>query len=187
MKSLKESFNLITLGSIILDVIFILLGIFLIANPSVGLESGLVLLGIILLISGLFSIIKYVTNGSRFFKFELVFGIISFIAGLFAMIKPFDVATLITVLVGIWLILSSAVKFAMAVEFRKLRNGTWAFDLTISTLTILLGIMFLINPFKGYMILTSYAGVLIMIYSAMDIVQQLFIRQRVNDIIKLFK
>ena len=186
MKSIKEGFNLITLGSIVLDLIYIILGIFLIANPSVGLEAALVLIGILLIISGIFSIVKYITNGFSFFKFELIFGILSFIAGIFAFTKPFDVATLITVLIGIWLIISSAVKFAMSLELRKLKNGSWAFDMTVSALTIVLGIMFLINPFNGYMILSSYAGVMLMIYSAMDIVEQMFIRKRTHEIIKLF-
>ena len=186
MKNIKEGFNLITLGSVVVDLIFVFLGIFLIANPSVGLESALVLIGIILIISGIFSIIKYISNEIKLFRFELIFGIISIIAGVFAMFKPFDVATLITVIIGIWLILSSAVKFAVAIEFRKLKDGTWAFDMTVSALTIILGIMLLINPFYGYMLLSSYAGVMIIIYSSMDIIEQFFIRKRAKEILKLF-
>ena len=186
MKDLLKTFNLITLGTIALDFIFIALGIFLIANPAVGLESTLVLIGIILIVSGILAIIKYITNEHNFFKLELIYGILSFIAGLFAIYKPFDVATLITVIIGIWLVITSVVKLVMAIEFRKLKGSTWAFDLTVAILTILLGAMLLINPFKGYMVLSSYAGVMLMIYSSIDIVEQFFIRKRANQILKLF-
>ncbi|MBR1416707.1 MAG: DUF308 domain-containing protein [Bacilli bacterium] len=187
MNDIKKAFNLITIGTIILDIIFIIFGIFLISNPTVGLESALLLIGLFLTISGIYSIVKYIINNKVFLRFELPYGILSIIVGLFAIFKPFDVATLITVLTGIWLIITSIIKFTIAVEFRKIKEDTWVFDLTVSVLTILLGIMLIINPFNGYMIISSYAGVLIMIYSAMDIIEQFFIRQRANHIIKFLK
>lgn len=186
MKDIKSAFNLITIGSILMDILIIILGIFFVSNPTVGLESALLLIGIILLVSGIYSIIKYIVNPRSFFKFELLYGILSIIAGLFAVFKPFGVATLIVVLVGIWLIISSVVKLVMAIELRKLKEDTWVFDLTVSALTILLGILILVNPFSSYIILSTYVGVMMMIYAAMDIVEQFFIRRRANTIMKFF-
>ena len=49
-------------------------------SPAVGEEAALLLIGILLLISGVCSIIKYILNPKRLFKIELGFGIISVIA-----------------------------------------------------------------------------------------------------------
>ena len=184
MKDIKKSFNLVTIGAMVLDILFIVLGIFLIANPSVGVNSALILLGVILIVSGLYSIIKYIINDRAIFRFELIYGIVSLIVGLLAVFKPFTIVNLITVLIGTWLILSSVFKFATSFELRRFNEDTWTFDMGISVLTIFLGLLLIINPFSGYIVLTTYVAILVIVYAAMDIVEQLFIRKRASRIIK---
>ena len=186
MKDIKSTFNLITLGSIAFDILVIILGIFFVSNPSVGFESALFLIGIIFLISGISSIIKFIVNPRSFFKVELFYGILSIIFGFFAIFKPVSVEILIVIIVGTWLIVSSVIKLIVALELRKVKENTWIFDLTVALLTLLLGILILANPFSSYIILSTYVGVMMMIYAGMDIVEQLFIRKRANTIIKFF-
>lgn len=186
MKDIKETIGLITIGSIAVDILVIVLGLFFITNPAVGLESALLLIGLLLFISGISSIIKFIIHPRSIFKFELVFGIVSIIAGILAIFKPFSVATLITVLIAIWLIISSSVKVVMALKLRKLKDSTWTFDITVSLLVIIIGILVLVNPFSSCMLLSVYVGVMLSIYAAMDIVEQFFIRKRINNIIKIF-
>ena len=185
MKDIKRVFNLINIGSIVIDILFVIFGIFLVADPAVGLESALLLTGIFLLISGIYSIIKYIMNSHSIFKLELIYGLLSVIAGLFAVFKPFSVANLITIIVGIWLIISSVTKFSIALEFKRLKNEGWIFDLAISILTLILGLLLLFNPFEGIMILSTYAGIMLIIYSSMDIIEQFFIRKRASQLVKL--
>ena len=186
MKDIKSAFNYITIGSIALDLIIIILGIFFITNPAVGLESTLLLIGILLFISGICSVIKFVVNPKRFFMFELGFGILSIIAGAFAIFKPFGVATLITILIAIWLIISSVIKLLMALELRKIKDNTWIFDLTVAALVIIIGVLILVNPFRSNMILSVYIGVMMTMYAAMDVVEQFFIRKRAKAIMQIF-
>ena len=187
MENIKKSFNLITIGSMVVDFLTVILGLFLIANPSVGAESTLMLIGILLVITGIYSIIKFIMNSRSIFRFELIFGVLSLIAGCFAFFKPFAVASLLAILVGVWLIVSSLIKLSIAIELKKNNEESWIFDLTVAILTLILGVLILINPFKGYMGLTIYIGIMIIIYSAMDIIEQAFIRKRVATITKLFK
>ena len=184
MNDIKKAFNFITIGTMILDVIFVILGIFLVANPTVGVNASLFLFGVVLIMSGLYSIVKYFTNNRVIFRFELIYGIISLIAGLLAFFKPFAIANLITVLIGSWLIISSVFKFFIANELRRVGIESWTFDMGISVLTIILGIMLIVNPFNGYIILTTYVAILIIMYAGFDLVEQLFIRKRASKIIK---
>ena len=184
MNDIKKTFNYVTIGTMILDIMFIVLGIFLVANPSVGVNASLFLFGVILMISGLYSIIKYINNNSVIFRFELIYGILSIVVGLIAFFKPFALVNLITVLVGAWLVISSFIKFFVANELRRVGIESWTFDMGISVLTIILGLMLIINPFGGYIILTTYVAILIMMYAAMDLVEQFFIRKRASKIIK---
>ena len=186
MEELKRSFNIITIGAIIIDILFIIMGIFFIANPAVGAESALMIIGIILLVSGIYSIIKFIINSRSFFKFEIVYGLLSIIAGCFAIFRPLGAELLIAILVGTWLIISSAFKLPIVLTLKNHNEGSWIFDLTVVILTIILGILLLINPFKGYMVLTVYSGIMLMIYAAMDVVEQLFIRKRAKIISSYF-
>jgi len=186
MKDIAKMFNLVTIGSMILDIVLILMGIFLIANPSIGTSSALMLFGIILLVSGVYSIIKYIINPKGIFKLELVYGILSIITGALSIFKPFDVISFITIIVGIWLIINAVTKLVIALEIRKVSDA-WIFDLTISILTIILGILLLANPFYNYVVLSVYAGVMMVVYAAMDLLEQLFIRNRAKFILKMFK
>ncbi len=183
MANLKKSFNVITIGSILIDICIIIFSIFMISNPTMGIETALLILGILLLVSGIYSIIKYIINPKSIFKFELLYGILSMIFSMFAIFKPFNVASFITILIGIWLLVTSVIKFFISMEFRKINTESWIFDFTVSILTFLLGIMLIINPFNGYMVLSTYAAIMLSIYTATDLVEQFLIRKRINHII----
>ena len=185
MDNIKNAFNYLTIGSIIVDVLIIILGIFFMTNPTVGPASTLMLIGILLLVSGVASIIKYIINPNKIIKFELAYGLLSIILGALAIFKPFTIEMLIVVLVGIWLIVSSILKLVIALELRKIKENTWIFDLTVSILVIIIGIMIIVNPFKSSMVLSVYIGVMMTIYAAMDIVEQFFIRKRAKSIMQV--
>ena len=173
-----------TIGAMVLDVIFIILGLFFIINPSVGVTSALVLFGVVLIISGLYSIVKYIINGKAIFKFELIYGILSLIIGLLAVFNTSAFANFITTFVGVWLLFSSVFKLVLAAELRRINVDSWTFDLGISALTILLALLLIINPFYGYIVLTTYAAIVVIMYAGFDLVEQLYIRKRANKIIK---
>jgi len=187
MKDVRKLFNLVTLGTILVDVILIVMSVFFIYFPTVGTESALLILGIVLLISGIYSIIKFILNSKSFFKFELVYGILSIVCGALAILKPFEITNFITILVGIWLLISSLIKLPIIIELRKFKEDSWIFDFSILILTLLLAILLLINPFNGYIILSTYAAIMIIVYAASDILEQLFLRKRASKIIDFFK
>ena len=189
-KEISKNLNLITIGSILLDVLFIALGIFLVINPELSTRVSGVLIGIGLIVAGLYAIIKYVLNmdAAFIFTFELIFGILSIIAGVLVMANPLAIANFITIIIGLWFIVSAVIKGSIAMQFKNNNEETWILNLVISILTIVLGILLLTNPFSAYIVLSTYVGIMIIVYSGMDIVEQLLFRKRASNIEKiLFK
>lgn len=189
-KEINKNLNLITIGSIIMDVIFIALGLFLIINPTLSTKVSGILLGILLVVSGLYAVIKYVLNidSAFIFTFELIYGLLSIIAGILIIANPLSLANFITIIVGLWFIVSAIIKVSLALQFRVFKEETWVLNLVIGLLTILLGILLLINPFSGFIIITTYVGIMLIVYAGMDIVEQFLFRKRASDITKiLFK
>ena len=186
MNNIKNIFNVITLGTIGVDLILIAMSLYFIAYPTVGRESAILIIGIALLICGIYSIVKFIVNPRSFFKFELVYGILNIIIGMFAVFKPIDLTNFLTVMVGIWLIITSVFKLPLIIELKKHKDNSWLFDLTVVVLTLVMGIMLIVDPFNGFIALTIYSGIIILMYALIDIVEQMYLRKRAKTILKFF-
>lgn len=190
MKEERKIFNTITIGTIILDVLLFILGVYLIIKPTTSAAIIGYISGIMLIVYGIYGIIKFILNMSNrgFFMFEMINGILSIILGVFLMTNPFSLANFITLIVGIWMIVSSVFKAALSLQFKKFNEESWLFCLIVAILTLILGILIITNPFSSTIVLATYIGIMLCIYSAMDILEQFMFRKRVKEITKiLFK
>ena len=183
-KEIDKRLNLITIGAILLDIVFIILGFFFLGNPEITTQVSGMLFGLILVTSGVYAIIKYISNmhSNIVFTLELIYGILSLIGGIIIMSNPLGFASLITVFIGVWFIVSGVIKSTLAIRFKKFKEETWVFNLVIAFVTILIGILLVVNPFKGTLVLTTYVGIMLLVYSGMDIVNQLLLRKRSSEI-----
>ena len=123
---------------------------------------------------------------NKFFLIEIISGILTIIAGIFMVYNPFSLANITTIGVGLWLIVSATIKGAIALQFKKFNEETWILSLIIAIITLILGILIIVNPFESYIVLAVYVGVMVCVYAAMDIVQQVLFRKRVKEIVKIF-
>ncbi len=188
MKESKKIVNTMTIFSIIGDILLLLLGSYFALNPTISASFMGYMFGIALIITGVYNSIKYVVNFevSKFFINSLIYGIISILAGIIIVFNPFSFANIVSIMLGIWLIISSIFRGTLVWQLKKYNEEIWPISLTISLLTLILGILVLINPFESYLLLTTFIGILIACYAASDILQQLLFRKRLNEIIKIF-
>ena len=188
MKEHKKAFNALTLGAIALDILIFILGAYFIAKPTTSANIIGYVFGILLIIVGIYNIIKFIVNmgTNKFFLIEIISGILTIIAGIFMVYNPFSLANITTIGVGIWLIISATIKGAIALQFKKFNEETWMLSLIIAVITLILGILIIVNPFESYIVLAVYVGVMVCVYAAMDIVQQILFRKRVKEIVKIF-
>ncbi len=188
MKEHKKAFNALTLGAIALDILIFILGAYFIAKPTTSANIIGYVFGILLIIVGIYNIIKFIVNmgTNKFFLIEIISGILTILAGVFMVYNPFSLANITTIGVGIWLIISATIKGAIALQFKKFNEETWMLSLIIAVITLILGILIIVNPFESYIVLAVYVGVMVCVYAAMDIVQQILFRKRVKEIVKIF-
>jgi uncharacterized membrane protein HdeD (DUF308 family) len=183
-KEINKNLNIITIGSIILDVLFILLGIFLVINPELSIKVSGILIGLILIISGLYFIIEYVLNMDAIFLFTIVFiyGIISILGGILILSNPTAFTNFLTIIIGIWLLISAGLKASIAMQFKNNHEESWIINLVIAILTIVIAILMIANPFSGSIVISTYAGIMFVVYAGMDIVEQCLFRKRAGEI-----
>lgn len=186
-KEIDKRLNVMTLGAIVLDLIFIVLGIFFATDPEITTTVANILIAIVLMVSGIYALIKFIMNMNEniVFTFELIYGILSFVAGIVIMTNPLSLTGLITIFVGIWFIISGAIKASVAIRFKRFKEDSWLINLTIAILTIIIGILLLVNPFRGALVLSTYVGIMLIIYASMDIVEKILLRKRAKNIEKI--
>ena len=183
MGNLVSNIKKMNITSIIFSIIFIVLGFFLLLKPDGAIDFIAYVLGVLLIIWGVVLIIQYFTKKNDqqgFIQTSFVIGLLVFILGIVFLIKPKTIASIIPLLLGIWMIISGVLKLGYAITVNKQVKNI--IPILLSLLIIGVGLFLVFNPFEGAEIITKAIGIIIIIYSILDIVECIFIRQLVSDI-----
>lgn len=171
-------------SSIITSIVLIVLGLLLIFQSEITILSISYILGGILIALGALAIIKFIKNTNNLLKSELdiVYGVVTIILGILIIKNPEAIASIIPIILGISIIISSATKLQYAFELRANKNSLWKTTMVISIISTLCGIILLFNPFKGAVVVTKIIGIFIVIYAILDIISTTTIKKNVTII-----
>ena len=170
MGNLMSNIKKMNITSIIFSIIFIILGFFLLLKPDGAIDFIAYVLGVLLIIWGVILIIQFFTKKNQ----DQNFIQIGFV------VKPKTIASIIPLLLGIWMIISGVLKLGYAIPVNKQVKNI--IPILLSLLIIGVGLFLVFNPFEGAEIITKAIGIIIIIYSILDIVECIFIRQLVSNI-----
>lgn len=188
LEKLNLNFNKMLIGSIILNVLFLIFGFILYLNPRTSLEALGVFLGIYLVIFGIFSIVEYLSKEVKpLYGLNLIWGIIAIIIGLFAIINPLKLSTILTLALGIYLIVLAISKTIEAFKLKKLKYDGWLLMLVIAIILLVFSIFIIINPIISAMEITEVAGIFIILASILEICNSIMLYTKAKDILKLLK
>jgi uncharacterized membrane protein HdeD (DUF308 family) len=155
-------------------VVVTLLGLVLLVAPGASLVFLVWLLGIYLLIAGIFRIIGIFLDASSW-GWKLAAGILCLIAGLAILTNPLWSTTLastwLIILVGFLAMLQGAAGLIVA-----LQGGGWGMG-ALSVLGILLGLFLVINPLIGVVTLTFILAIFMLIGGVGAVVQAFRMRR----------
>lgn len=184
MEDIKKGMNKIFNLSIVTSVIIFVLGIFLFVEPDVIINMISIVFGGIILIPGITTLIDYFKNK---YQPSLVTGVVTVIIGMILIINTKLVASILPFILGIFFIVNGINRMQYALELRKTNNGNYVASLIISILIILSGVLFVINPFGGALVITKVMGMFMIIYSVLDIVNSIIIKKEVNNVEKIIE
>lgn len=187
IKVLESMFNKYMIANIVVSLTMIILGIVLYAYPAIAIKTVSWLIGIIFIIIGSLSIYSYIKKDRiSLLAFNLVYGILSIVVGLFVALNPFAIANILTVSLGIWLLVSGALKVNYALRLKSIKELSWSLTLAVGIITILFAIMVLFNPFSK-LIIVEVIGLFLIVYGVIDLTDVLLIKKRSKNFIKSFK
>lgn len=174
MDKIKEN-----LGSILMFLGEIIIGILLLINPLGFTKTIIVGAGLVLTVMGVLNIIRY-------FKTEIYFamkeqslsrGLTLLIIGLFCVFwSEWFIATfpVLTVIYGISILLTGLKKIEWTINSVRLKRKYWFITGVNALLTIIFSVVVICNPFSTITLLWQFTGIVLIIESIFDIVSIVF-------------
>jgi uncharacterized membrane protein HdeD (DUF308 family) len=175
MNNLSTRVKKMSLVSIIFSLIFIVTGVFLLIKPETAINVVCYVLGIILVLWGVVSIIQFFSdkNSSNYLSMNFIFGSFVFIFGIIILIKPTIVASIVPLLLGVWMVINGVTKLSYALSiYRETKN---VLSILGSIFIIVFGITLIFNPFEGAKGLIQIIGIALIVYSILDLVESIII------------
>lgn len=183
MNDIKKGMNSIFNTSVITSVIILVLGIFLFIEPDLIINMISIILGGIILVPSIISLIDYLKNKNQA---SLISGVVTGLISLILVINTKLVAGILPFILGIYFIISGITRLQYALQLRK-EKIDYTMSLVFSLLIIVCGILFIINPFGGALVITKVMGIFMIIYSLLDLANTIVIKKEMNEAEKAMK
>ena len=176
-KIMKKFFR----SSLITAILLIALGILLICQSEATIITISYVLGGVIIALGVLAAIKFFQNIKQHKgELDLVYGIISIVLGIIIIKNPEAIASIMPMVLGVCIIISSSSKLQYAFELKANNNNLWKTTMVISIISTVCGLVLLFNPFKAIAYFTKVVGIFIIIYAILDLVSTYTIRRNVK-------
>lgn len=169
MKKMKESYK-----GIVLSLFELIVGILLLVNP-VGFTSGIIMtVGVVLMVMGLISTIKYFkASVEEAAKGQLLFkGLLALLVGVFCVLRDDWFVTVfpaITILYGIGTLVSGVAKTQFAMDRLRMKDKKWYWAGISALVSIVCGGIILASPFATTAVLWVFTGVSLIVEAILDV------------------
>ncbi len=185
MENMEVRIRKMNITSIIFSIIFILIGSFLLARPEDAIHLVSYALGIILIVWGVISVITFFTDkeSQNYLDFGFIVGVFVLIFGIIILVKPDTIASIIPLLLGIWMLINGVTKLSYSLTLNS--NKSALSSIIISLIIVLLGILLIINPFQGAKKIVQILGISILVYSVLDLIECFSIKRVMKKVKKI--
>lgn len=170
--------------SLVESLVFAIIGIVLIQNPEGSVKVISYILGIAFILIGAYKIIAHLASDEKgnIYDYSIVYGIMAIIIGIIMMVFSGAISTLFGVIVGVWIIYSAILRASSSIKLKEFGTSKiWILSLVLSVLMLICGIYIIANASK----IAAAIGVFILIYSIIDIVENIIFINNVKEISKV--
>ena len=181
---MKEAFKTTTSSIIWSSFISCIIGFLMVVDPSMSIKTIAIMTALYIILQGIVLIVLDIKASKYYIPFDgMLSGILSIILGIVIMYKTDLFSTLITIIIGLWIALSSVNSIKMAVTLKD-EDIPWFLLLLLGIIDLIAGIVVIFNPFEASISITIFVGIMIMVHSIINIVDMLVIRKDVKKISK---
>lgn len=166
-------------GSLAMSLAEIVIGILLLVNP-VGFTSGIIVaLGIVLMVMGLATTVKYFRTAPEEAAAGqiLVKGLLALLGGAFcAFNSHWFIATfpVLTLVYGVVILITGIAKLQWTVDIIRMKRSKWFWMAISAAISVFCGIIVITNPFSTTAVLWMFIGISLIVDAVLDMIGSIF-------------
>ena len=176
-------------ASIASTLVMLLFGILLFIFPETVIKSVAIAMGVIFIMIGVIPIINYFRFRATGFTttFSFLLGIFCIVAGLILLMNENILGTIIPILTGVWMIINSINRISISMDLRDDKITFWVITFISAILTLVAGVLLILDPVNGGKLVTKTIGIIICVYSTLDVIDLILIRIKAKKVVKEVK
>lgn len=180
---LKDVLKSYERDSIVISILFTILGIFLVVNPTKSITSIIFAFGVLLVGSGIISILNYclIPPEEKIYSLDFLRGILTIISGILTIVFKNDLVNVLPVLLGLFIIFNHLFKIQMTFNFSSILMGNSVWFIILEILWIVLGVLLILNPFEWLITIGTLAGVFLIISEIGNIISSIIILRKIKE------
>ena len=148
--TVKHRLEWLTGGGTLVSIVMIVFGLILLLWPGHTLEVAARVVGIGLLAGGALLGASWYRDRrrARISAVTLAESILAIAVGILLLIMPERVISLVPIIVGVLVALNGLVNLTQSLELRRVSYTRWQWPLVMAILTVLLGVLLVLNPLE---------------------------------------
>lgn len=174
MRNLKN--KSVKSGYILTSVILCAAGLFLILFPGFSAKMLCLVAGILFLVFGGINLLSYWAKGvyRELFMSDLIFGIFALILGLIMVLRPEGVLSILHFILGAVIFADGIAKVKTSVDARRFGISYWWVSALLAAVTIVFGVLILVNPFQTASVIMAIIGVSLLIEGGLNLINSVY-------------
>ena len=172
-------------SSIATSIFLIILGILLVFQSEMTIMAISYVIGGILVAIGALALIRYIKKAAdkeSTSELDIIDGIVTIIFGVIIIQNYQALASIIPIVLGVTIIVSSVGKLNYAFQLKADDNQLWKTTMIISIISTICGVVLLFNPFSAAIGIMKIIGIFIIVYAILDLVSTIAIKSSVTKI-----
>ena len=161
--------------SLLTSILMLIFAIFLIIKPLESLSTFITIFGVILIVDSIICFVNYFKTDAqiRMMSLGLIEGLLTLLAGITIIITSNALTAFLPIMLAIWIIIKSLISFQYAINLATIKSSGWGWNLTMSILTFIFGVIIIFNPFASATVATATVGVFLAITEIINIIESI--------------
>jgi uncharacterized membrane protein HdeD (DUF308 family) len=165
--------------------ILVVLALLLIMKPMEFIKTVVIVIGALLLVDGVINFVQYFKEERKdMFSVSFFEGVIELIAGIFLIFRYDVLIDIFPVILGIIIIIKNLFKLQLSLNLKNVVDTKWTWGLAISLVSIVLGIIIVLNPFGSLKVVVIASGIIILVSEVINIIYSFMVLKDINGVKK---
>ena len=171
-------------SGIILTIVFLLVGGILIVKPDISFNIISYLIGASLIVSGIYLFIIDSKTKNIFIN-VFIYAILLTLIGILIILNPVTLKVILPIFLGLWFLISGIFKIRLDIYMKD--EPYFILSLITNIITVICGVILLINPVESVSAITISLGIIIVVSSISSLIDIIIFKKNINNVVKYLK